>query len=212
MRKSVVASVLAGALGALIPGVSGAGTVWEWDFTTSPGCGGSIGITCPSSTQFGNQRKWSGTGVGAPDVTGTAWSNTSGATGSSTVGSTSDGKIEPAFLAYCSNNFLGVQNQDGPSLDGTAPGDPEHSPDNNHSYDSILFNFGQDVKLTEVGIGWTNSATSGSNASNNDADLTIFAYLGSGAPAFTNYTVTPKSYAELTGAGWEKVSYNFDGT
>ena len=212
MRNGLTASALAGALAAAIPGVSAAGTVWEWDFTTSAGCGGSTGITCPAGTAWGNQRKWNGIGAGAPAVTGSAWSNTSGATGGAAAGSPSDGKIEPAFLAYFSNNFVGVQNQDGSALDATEPGDPEHSLDNNQRYDSILFNFGQKVKLTDVGIGWTNPATNGPNASTNDVDLTVFAYLGSGAPAFTNYTVTPKSYAELTGPDWQKVSYNFDGT
>lgn len=69
--------------------------------------------------------------------------------------------------------------------------------DDNQRYDSILFDFGQKVKLTDVGIGW--SITS-------DSDLSIYKYLGAGAPTLTGnkYTALPP--------GWEKVSYNLDST
>lgn len=203
MRARLMASALAAALAAAFPGVVGAAGVWEWNFTTDDGCGSGGQPACSSSD--GNQRRWTGIGAGAPAVTANAWSNTTEVAGDPTtnpdIGDPNVRAIAPAYLAYFGNNFIGVTNPDGGTGDATEPSSPEHAMDNNQRYDSVLFNFGQKVKLTEVGIGWTN---------NGDSDLSIYRYLGAGAP-----TLTGNKYSALPGVGptnWEKVSYNLDGT
>jgi hypothetical protein len=203
MRARLMAPALAAALTAAFPGVVGAAGIWQWNFTTDDGCGGAGQPACSSSD--GNQRRWAGSGVGAPAVTANAWSNTTEVNGepttNPTVGDPSVREIAPAYLAYFGNNFIGVQNPDGGTGDSTEPSSPEHAMDNNQRYDSILFDFGQTVKLKEVGIGWSSTG---------DSDLSIYRYLGNSAP-----TLTGNKYSALAGVGptnWEKVSYNLAGT
>jgi hypothetical protein len=137
-------------------------------------------------------------------VTGTAWSNTNGNAINTSQGSPSDGTIESAYLAHFSGNGLGVQNRDGNTSDITEPNAPEHAIDNNQRFDSTLFDFGQKVKLTNVNIGWVHSGST-DNPSNSDADLSIFAYVGNGAP-----TIAGQTYSSLiSSSNWVKSDYNF---
>jgi hypothetical protein len=202
-------ALLAGVAG-LAPGAASAATVWEWNFASDDGCGSSGQPSCVSdSTSWGNQRTWTGTGAGAPSVTGTAYSNTGSYSGTTSPAPTNQGTLETAYLAWFGSPAgVGVQNRDGSSSDAVEPNAPEHAMDNNQRYDSILLNFGKKVQLTNVNIGWTHFASSDPNKSENDADISLFAYIGPGTP-----TTAGKTYADLMalGSGWVKTDLEATG-
>ena len=215
-RFSLIALALLAGVAGLAPGAAGAATWWEWNFASDDGCGSSGQPACASSGTWGNQRVWTGSGTGAPTVTASAYSNTSNYAGTASPGLVGNGTLETAYLAWFSgNNFLGVQNRDGSSTqDATEPGSPEHAMDNNQRYDAVLLDFGADtngvdnkVQLTKINVGWTHSASSGPNKSENDADMSLFAYVGGGTPDLN------KTYAALMagGSGWVKTDYDFSG-
>lgn len=90
-----------------------------------------------------------------------------------------------------SSGFLGwapVQTWDGLGVAGDG-GNPQHSTDNNGSYEAIALQFATAIALTDVSIGWYSS----------DSDMTVLAYTGAGTPTTTGVT-----WAGLTGTsgGW----------
>ncbi|MFZ5510284.1 MAG: exosortase-dependent surface protein XDP1 [Pseudomonadota bacterium] len=146
----------------------------SWDFTCSSNCN-------PSWTP-GNTRTYGGSGVGSPSVTASAWANTGGSTNT---------LIQDAYLSAWSGG-LGVRNRDYVSGDTGETSSPQHSMDNYRRYDSVLFSFSDAVKLTDVKIGWRQ----------NDSDITVLAWGGSGAP-----TPAGATYGGLVAAGWNLIGH-----
>ena len=123
------------------------------------------------SAYNGNVREYSSAG---DSVFVSAWSNT----GSSSTLQTQK------LLEY--SGGLGVQNR------GEGTGSPNHAIDNYGDIDSVLFDFdGKAVTLEQVKIGWKH----------NDADITLLAYTGAGAPNLAG----GYSYASLASNGWTHV-------
>jgi hypothetical protein len=118
-------------------------------------------------------------------VTASAWSNTGGA---------SNTLIQDALLEVFSGG-LGVRNRDRTNGDSGETSTPQHAVDNTNRYDSVLFSFVSEVKLTELRIGYFSG----------DSDITVLAYLGGGAPSLTG-----TSYGSLTGLGWSLVGHYAD--
>ena len=177
--------LLAAALSVLFPGLAMGAIVWD---LTGPG-------TCTgcSGSNPGNSRKYT---VDSTTLTATAWSNTLGNTSTS---NSSSATIEAAYLGSYGGG-LGVGNVDGSYGDSGEPVTaPQHAMDNDRRYDSILFNFGKEVLLTNVSIGYSY---------NGDADISVFAYLGSGAPPFT--TATTYTYNSLISdtTNWKVTNYS----
>lgn len=180
-----------------------AATTWTFDVpppATAP--------CTQTGTTAGNFVQCTPNGGGAPKVLATAWANTSGVT--STTTNTTTAGLQTATVAVYSNADgstvgLGIKNQS--TADSNETVAPEHAIDNNFRnstssnttiastaavYDSILLSFDTAVALTGVTIGWSSW----------DADITISAYLGTGAP-----TLSGKTYGSLTAAGWTYVEH-----
>lgn len=182
-----------------------AATTWTFDVpppATAP--------CTQSGTTAGNFVQCTANGGGAPKVLATAWANTSGVTTSNPNAA----GLQTATVAVYSNSDgstvgLGIKNQASSDTNETTA--PEHAIDNNYRnaagtvitagspvtttqsvYDSILLSFDTAVSLTGVTIGW----------SSYDADITVSAYLGSGAP-----TLAGKTYGALTADGWTYVEH-----
>ncbi|MCZ4304665.1 PEP-CTERM sorting domain-containing protein [Zoogloeaceae bacterium G21618-S1] len=133
-----------------------------------------------TSGTYGNVRTFSAGGV---QVQASAWANT--------VGS-SNTNVENAYLASYGSSGLGVRNRDADNgTDQNEGVSPEHAMDNNDRYDSILLSFSQAVNLAGVRNGWYSG----------DSDMSVLAYIGSGAP-----TLTGGSYASLVSNGWVSIS------
>jgi len=131
-----------------------------------------------SGASYGNSCNFSAAGVTA---TATAWANT--------VNSTNT-QIDTAYLGVYSGG-LGVQNRDASYGDPGEGVQPEHAMDNNERFDSILFSFNSKIVLSKVEIGYKYS----------DSDISVLAYIGSGAPVMLN-----KTYADLQASSdWIKV-------
>lgn len=205
MNKQILLLALA-AIGSVTGFSAHAATTWTFDVPPP------AGAPCTSSgTSSGNFVQCTPNGGGAPKVLATAWANTSGLT-TSTTNTTGAGLQTGTVMVYSNSDGstvgLGVRNQSAAdSGEGTAP---EHAMDNNFRnssstnntilssaavYDSILLSFDTAVALTGVTIGWTRY----------DADVTISAYLGTGAP-----TLAGRTYGQLTAAGWSYVEHEAD--
>lgn len=152
------------------------------------------------TTTVGTSVQCNANGGGAPKVLATAWSNTTGVT--STTTNTSGATLATGTVAVFSGG-LGINN--GLSADTNEGASPEHAIDNNFRnsstttisstravYDSVLLSFDTAVQLTGITLGWTQT----------DADLTVSAYLGTGAP-----TLAGRTYGGLTSAGWTYVEH-----
>lgn len=173
-----------------------AATTWTFNVPAPTGSPCTV-----SGTGAGNFVQCNPNGGGAPKVVATAWANTSGV-GSWTTNTTGAG-LQTATVAGFGSSGLGVRNQASADLnEGTSP---EHSIDNNFRnsttgtiaataavYDSILLSFDTAVSMTGITIGWSSV----------DADLTVSAYLGVGAP-----TLAGRTYGGLTAAGWTYVEH-----
>ncbi len=97
-------------------------------------------------------------------------------------------------------SYGGIYNADGCSsgaycdLNDLAPNAPEHAIDNNQRYDMALLSFAgaNKVKLTDVKIRYAN----------NDSDISVLAYTGSGDPR-ANGNLFGKTYAQISNLnGW----------
>lgn len=120
----------------------------------------------------GNVREYSSAGN---SVFASAWSNT---------GAGSD--LQTQKLYEYSGSGLGVLNR------GESGSSPNHSTDNSGYIDSVLFDFdGKAVTLEQVRIGWKDT----------DADITLMAYTGVGAPNLAG----GYDYASLAANGWTHV-------
>ncbi|MGE0010719.1 MAG: exosortase-dependent surface protein XDP1 [Azoarcus sp.] len=160
------------AVALLVSGLSAfsgaASAAWNWDLS----CGDFACSQTVSDSQTSNP-------VGGPSVTVTGWS------ASNSGSSLSQGYIE-------SWNGVGVHYSD----ESTAS--PNHAMDNNGRFESVLLNFGADIQLDSVGLGWVY---------NNDrrrSDFFVLAYTGS---AVFSGDLTGKSYSDLLslGSGWTLV-------
>lgn len=133
---------------------------------------------CVGGTNYGNTCGFSAGGVNA---TTSAWANTGGS---------SNTQLETAYLGVFSGG-LGVKNRDGSAGDANEGVSPEHAMDNNDRFDSILFSFSSKVVLSKVEIGFKDT----------DADISVLAYIGIGAPVLAGMT-----YANLSASSdWVKV-------
>jgi hypothetical protein len=119
----------------------------------------------------GNVREYGSAGT---SVFASAWSDTG-----------AGGDLQTQKL-YQYSGGLGVTNR------GESGSSPNHSTDNAGYLDSVLFDFdGQAVTLEQVKIGWKQT----------DADITLMAYTGIGAPNLAG----GYDYASLAANGWTHV-------
>lgn len=122
-------------------------------------------------------------------LTVTAWSNTQGGTVNASNIST-NGKFETAQLMGYDGGF-GVKNRGVDGRDLNEGGSPEHAVDNNGFTDGLLLSFTESTTLRSLTVGWSQT----------DADLSVLAYTGAGAPIMTG-----KSVSDLLSNGWSLVS------
>ncbi|MFM2449456.1 MAG: hypothetical protein RIS44_1906 [Pseudomonadota bacterium] len=71
--------------------------------------------------------------------------------------------------------------------------DPDHSIDNNGNTEMMSLQFGTKVDLDSVTVGWSST----------DADLSVLAYTGSGAPT----TPSGQSWSQLLISGWSLIGH-----
>lgn len=142
--------------------------------TTNPAIGTStVGGYLQSTTGEGCTQ---GTNVGTNSVRAYAYAVTNSPTTSTFAAAT--------LAQYGASYGLGVQS--GTESIGSAP---EHTMDNNGKTELIVFKFDEAIILDSVKLGWTQS----------DADITVMAYTGAGAP-----TITGKQIGNLA-TGWAMV-------
>jgi PEP-CTERM motif len=173
-------------LAASLPAV--AVTTYQWDVGT---CTGSFQSTCTDTFDP----------AGAPPAIGVTYSAISN-TGANFNGLSS---LAAAYVvAY--GTHVGVTSEAGPNSKATTCNSatqqecttsPQHAMDNSGNSEFMLLNFGatNSVSLSQVTLGW----------SQNDSDITVLAYQGSGAPVLTtgitNYTGT----SGLVAKGWSVI-------
>jgi hypothetical protein len=153
-----------------------------------------------------------GAGVPNPTVVASGFSNTDG-TLNAAPGTL---KIETAYSTTVYSGGIGVRNRDDCALTSNAAGcdtlentTPEHSTDNAQRLDMILLTFSQQVRLTSMSIGWSQT----------DSDMTVLAYGASttgvgGATSVTTVrnnldgngvSANAKTYSQLTSSGWSLI-------
>jgi hypothetical protein len=156
-----------------VPSIAGAAPL-TWNLTSS---------SCSSSgSSDGNTRTCSSSPAGGPAVTASAWANTQGTTNLA---------LETAYLEVFSGG-LGIRNRDRTTTDKGETSTPQHAVDNTNVFDSVLFSFGGQVKLSSLSIGYFSG----------DSDVTVLAYLGGGTPVLGG-----SSYGALAGQGWSLVGH-----
>ena len=122
-------------------------------------------------------------------------------TQSDTVGLTTIGVTATAWASSAlddtSANFeqATLKRWDGLAVNsvGELTSQPEHATDNNGKLEGVLFSYDNTVELTSITMGW-----------HEDADFSLLAYTGVGAPA----NLTNDSYDTLISSGWSLVSNN----
>lgn len=175
-------AMVAAALG-LCAGPVAAATWTNWSGGTN--CMGTSSCDSAITGNFGNSRTGTASGTSIT-VTASAWSFT---------GSSSNTTLENAYLSLWSGG-LGVTNRDYNSGDPELSS-PNHALDNANRADYILFNFnsptGTLVNLTSVTAGWVES----------DADVTVLAYMGTGAPP----SLAGKTRSQILSDGWQLVGH-----
>ncbi len=165
------------ALGALLPLPTHAAISWQ--LTSGTNCSTNTSSSC-FFNQAGNTRTYTGSD-GSTSVTASAWANTANSSSQNNV------IIESAYLSVYGSNGLGVVNKDYHDSSDSGEGQsPEHALDNNGRYDSIMFQFDTEVKLTQLRLGWRST----------DSDLSVLAYVGAGTPILAG-----KTYAQLVSSG-----------
>jgi PEP-CTERM motif len=207
IRIARTLSVLAGVLTA--PAVLASAT---YSFSTagtsltSTGASSSCGSlpTTSSSTCWGNTRGYSATESVTGKVIGVtakAYSNTGSA---SSAGTNANAALQTAYLGTYGTGGLGVTNRDYSSstdgattsetLDASEATTPEHALDNNQRYDMVLLSFTQGVALSSLSLGYAPY----------DSDLSVWAYMGSGAPVLdgATYASMLSSASGLVSSGW----------
>lgn len=89
----------------------------------------------------------------------------------------------------------------------TSTSTPDETTDNG-DVDAGLFSFNQAINLTSINIGWTNTQTG-----ENDADISVLAYTGTGAPpVIASGSVNTKTFATLLAEGWAFVGHYANST
>lgn len=194
--KSLNRYLLAVALGigvAHTPGVATAAVNWMF---TSGSCVAASDGSC-TNDEFDRSQTYAGDIAATPDVTVSGWGNTL----------TSNTTLEQGWIARYSGG-LGVRNNDWnrTNSDGSAqdPGEgssPEHAVDNDDRFDFVLFDFGGTaISLNQVTLGYRYQ----------DADISVLAYTGGGAPVLTGETYTDSAETLVSNnGGWEVIG-NYD--
>lgn len=151
-----------------------------WDFG---GCTTQVG-----GVAFANYYTCAGTN-GGPSVTAYAF------------GSSSSAGFQTAYLSpWGSGSGFGVASRSEATAAGSigAVASPNHAMDNSPASsvpDMIALNFSSAVALDTVTLGWNQS----------DADITVMAYTGAGAPVILGKTASNASGGLTNGAGWSLV-------
>jgi PEP-CTERM motif len=190
-KPNLIALALLGA-GAALVASPGQAAMKSWSFNSS---------SCTQSgSSYGNSFSCKDN-YGVASATATAWANTDG------YNSSNDGtpqKIQNAQLSLYPGGF-GVKNRDATDggdgstsgsndVDGSEGVSPEHSTDSDQRYDSVLLSFNEDIKLTSLTIGWSQT----------DSDITVLAYTLGGSP-ITNSDLSGLTYAQLLTNGWSLI-------
>lgn len=165
---SHVGKLLAGA--ALLASAPLASAVSTWTL------GSHSGSTCSQNgTGIGNNWSCAAT-ADRPQATATAWAvnNTSGAT------------FAAAKLTNQGTSGVGI------SYYNETTTSPDHSADNNVRTELIAFNFGAEVALNSVKLGWYSG----------DSDLSVLYYDGN----LSNPVISGNSIANLLTGGWKLLS------
>lgn len=187
MFPRIQSTFVAAVLLASLSGGASASQAWSFDLQNGP--------ASVSGTTYNSVRTYT-----SGDVTlkANAYSNTGTNNGGNTVDNSNDNLLETAYL-YRGSGWagLGVYNRDRDNGSDSQEGsDPEHSIDNNERFDAVLLDFGKDVRLDTIDIGWYSG----------DSDFFVLAYQGAGTP-----TLTGNTYKNL--AGWTLVgNYSNQGT
>lgn len=167
MKKlSIIAQSLAAV--ALLGSASTSFAASTWDLLPlcASGGNGTVVTGCTGNTTGGGNLN---------SVSG--WSTGVGTTSAPTAGTTF-----AAATVYEFNSGLGVV----ASNETTATG--PHTTDNAFGSDALLFNFGTSINLSRLQIGYNGTdnvdtvTTSGSAATYQDSDISVLAWVGSGAP------------------------------
>lgn len=132
------------------------------------------------------------------DVSVSAYANTGGTNNHANAASNGAAQTIQAATLVPYGGGLGITNADacnwGHYCDRKETNTPEHSIDNQQRYDMALLTFADQVKLTEVGIGWVS----------NDSDITVLAYTGND-PFALNTNLMGLTYGQLVGSGWTAI-------
>lgn len=198
MNKNHIArlSAVALTLGAALAGTASAQSTWN--LVANGNTGGACAQNVSNANNFGNSWSCSGSGDAGTSVTASAYSTQSGVRNSTTSDQyiNSATQYANAYMSSQGTSGFGVANR----TEGLGAGSPDHAVDNNPTgtYDMVVLNFGMDVILSQVGIGWSSNSTG--------ADLTIMRWTGAGAPTATSASSDSGGTGALLRSGWSLVS------
>lgn len=160
-----------------LPLASQASIKWTFHSNSLHLCTAGCGSTYTPTKSFTSDP------AGGPTVDVSAWGDTGSSTG--------NGRAIEAGDVGGPWSGLGVRNADYNTGGDQGEGvNPEHAMDSQDRFDSLRFDFSEDIELTKVAIGWYSA----------DSDISILAHTGAGDDSLAG-----KSYANLITSGWELV-------
>jgi hypothetical protein len=146
---------------------------------------GTLTVSAWSNTQGGTvETRAYLTAQGVPTNTNTGIANPN-------FNTSTNGKFETAQLMGYDGSGFGIKNRGVDGRDTNEGSSPEHAVDNNGFTDGLLLSFSESTTLRSLTVGWSQT----------DADLSVLAYTGAGAPVMTG-----KSVSDLLSSGWSLVS------
>lgn len=183
MKKTMIRSAHWLALLAGLALSAGAQAASTWAFS---GSGGNDPVTGEPLAKL----SYANNGVAALTIDGVYGKNGSGDSGFASGAKWNNTSTPDSNLLYFNGNGLGMCSGYDVSVSCQAP---NHAMDNNGNTEGVLLSFTSSVVLTSIGIGYKSG----------DADISLWRYTGTSAPAAINTIGADKT--SMQNAGWSLV-------
>lgn len=188
--KNLIIPAFVCLVGGMSPLGAMAGDTYTWDFVT--GCVKVGGDNCYQGD--GNEkhsRTFDNTTGSGPQVVATGWASWGDSDDPNNNTATSDSLIADKLTIWSSG--LGMENRP------ESESDPEHAFDNQDLFELVMFDFGTEITLTDIQLGYVT-----------DGDVSLLAYdATSGGTWNPDGVIYTTANEDLTDNGWEFVG-NYD--
>ncbi len=161
-KTSTIAAVLGVGLAMVVGPVQSSVPDWTWNLN--------------SDTYSDGLAHSPGAGIPTLDLDGyTATSNSVGVL-----------RLDPKFHGATAGYGVCGDSSTATVVNTNCPSSPNHAMDNDANREALLLSFGQSVSLTQLTLGWARHGSSSSTTAG--ADISVLAYVGSGAPITSGTT------------------------